>query len=354
MWDQEEEKNREKSDTRKVFSKQRKDSLYDNKDNKNSAVFATHFGNKISCGQNVSRRGFPRLRFATLQDFQSVPDALESAIWRHKGFFTRPLLETEKSSSQCTYAARTDRIRNLLRRNPGISLMELYAKLKFPRGYQRHPCSLFRFLRKQSFSQEKRRKKKPCVPKPCDTPKKPGVKWQLDVQYVPSVLCWKHARQVFPIYRHRWGKLGTIPFCISWAIFGFHDRICQNGYQPKIIQTDNGTEFTYFQETKRTHPFDRFCQEIGIKHQLIRPRTLRHNGKVERSHCKDNERFYSRLSFYSYEDLLVQMRRYLYKSTTPHADTPMNVHFYWQYLRADCRWKTKPRDAFHQMQNDTA
>ncbi|MDD7543187.1 MAG: integrase core domain-containing protein, partial [Peptoniphilaceae bacterium] len=61
-------------------------------------------------------------------------------------------------------------------------------------------------------------------------------------------------------------------------------------------------------------PFDRFCQEMGIQHQLIRPRTPRHNGKVERSHRNDNERFYSRLSFYSYEDLLVQMKRYVYKS----------------------------------------
>ena len=86
------------------------------------------------------------------------------------------------------------------------------------------------------------------------------------------------------------------------------------GYRPKIIQTDNGFEFTHFRETHRTHPFDLYCQEQGIVHQLIRPRTPRHNGKVERSHRNDNERFYSRLSFYSYEDLLVQMKRYLYKS----------------------------------------
>ena len=64
--------------------------------------------------------------------------------------------------------------------------MELYAKLKFQRGYQRHPCSLFRFLRKQGFYKEKLVKKKPYVPKPYDTPKKLGVKWQLDVKYVPS------------------------------------------------------------------------------------------------------------------------------------------------------------------------
>ncbi|WP_435029496.1 DDE-type integrase/transposase/recombinase [Levyella massiliensis] len=85
------------------------------------------------------------------------------------------------------------------------------------------------------------------------------------------------------------------------------------GYQSKIIQTDNGFEFTHFRETRRTHPFDLYCQKHGIVHQLIRPRTPRHNGKVERSHRNDNERFYSRLSFYSYEDFLVQMKRYLYK-----------------------------------------
>ena len=51
-------------------------------------------------------------------------------------------------------------IKNLIRRNPTISLIELYAKLKFQRGYQRHPCSLFRFLRKQGFYKEKRQRRK--------------------------------------------------------------------------------------------------------------------------------------------------------------------------------------------------
>ena len=53
------------------------------------------------------------------------------------------------------------------------------------------------------------------------------------------------------------------------------------GYIPEIIQTDNGFEFTHFKDTKRVHPFDKLCNELGIKHQLIRPRTPRHNGKVE-------------------------------------------------------------------------
>ncbi len=59
---------------------------------------------------------------------------------------------------------------------------------------------------------------------------------------------------------------------------------------------------------------DALCQKLCIEHKLIRPRTPRHNGKVERSHRNDQERFYKHLSFYSYNDLLYQMSNYLYRS----------------------------------------
>jgi transposase InsO family protein len=86
------------------------------------------------------------------------------------------------------------------------------------------------------------------------------------------------------------------------------------GYSPKIIQTDNGQEFTHLSKTNKIHPFDILCNDLNIKHQLIRPRTPRHNSKVERSHRNDNERFYKYLSFYSYDDLKLQMKRYLNRS----------------------------------------
>lgn len=35
---------------------------------------------------------------------------------------------------------------------------------------------------------------------------------------------------------------------------------------------------------------------------------------MKRSHRNDNERFYRYLKFYSYDDLIIQMKRYLYKS----------------------------------------
>jgi transposase InsO family protein len=72
------------------------------------------------------------------------------------------------------------------------------------------------------------------------------------------------------------------------------------GYKPKEIQTDNGIEFTYNKaDIKKEHPLERILKELGIKHHKIQPRTPEHNGKVERSHRNDNERFYSYLKFYS-------------------------------------------------------
>ncbi len=86
------------------------------------------------------------------------------------------------------------------------------------------------------------------------------------------------------------------------------------GYQPKILQTDNGSEFTHTKKTDRTHPLDVKCIELEIEHKRIRPRTPWHNGKVERSHRNDQERFYNHMSFYSYDNLLPQAERYLKRS----------------------------------------
>ena len=42
-------------------------------------------------------------------------------------------------------------IKNLIKRNPNISLCELYGKLRVNYGYSRHASSLFRLLRKMNF-----------------------------------------------------------------------------------------------------------------------------------------------------------------------------------------------------------
>uniref|UniRef100_UPI003F68C5F5 DDE-type integrase/transposase/recombinase n=1 Tax=Streptococcus pluranimalium TaxID=82348 RepID=UPI003F68C5F5 len=211
-------------------------------------------------------------------------------------------------------------IKNIIRRNPKASLIEIFYKLKTQKGYDRHPCSLFRILRKLGSFKQKKNKRKSYLPKPYDTPKKIGVKWQMDVKFVPKhcytgtmpdkfyqyTVIDEASRERFIFSFKEQSSHSTVQF-LQMAIKHF-------GYQPQILQTDNSFEFTHFRETKQIHPLDILCQKLGIEHKCIRPRTPRHNGKVERSHRNDYERFYQHLQFYSYEDLIKQMKAYLYKS----------------------------------------
>lgn len=217
-------------------------------------------------------------------------------------------------------------IKDLIRRNPHISMSELYGKLRTERGYSRTAPSLFRVLRKLGFYVDKEKHNK-YIPKKYDTPTDIGIKWQLDVKYVPKQ-CYSgttpdkfyqytiideasRERFIYP-YKEQ-SSYSTVDF-VKRAIIYF-------GYKPKTIQTDNGFEFTHHKETKTIHPFDLLCDSLNIEHKLIRPRTPRHNGKVERSHRNDQNRFYNYLKFYSYDDLKYQMKNYLNRSN----NIPMQV-----------------------------
>jgi transposase InsO family protein len=215
-------------------------------------------------------------------------------------------------------------IRSYLRRNPHIGLLELWMKLKLDKGYNRNPFSLFRVLRRLGYYKKKEHVKKTYVPKPYDTPDQLGIKWQMDVKYVPKecksprlphdkrfyqyTVIDEASRQRFLYFYEEQNGANTVDFT-SRAIDFY-------GYIPKEIQTDNGFEFTYTSRTasQAEHPFDEACQFYGIHHHLIRPRTPRHNGKVERSHRNDNERFYQFLKFYSLDDLRQQGASYLKRS----------------------------------------
>ena len=142
----------------------------------------------------------------------------------------------------------------------------------------------------------------------------------MDVKYVPTV-CYvgtdgekfyqytmidEASRERF-IYAHKENSsYSTVDF-VQRAILYF-------GYAPEMIQTDNGGEFTHTQKTNRMHPLDALCSRLHIVHKTIRPKTPWHNGKVERSHRNDQERFYNYLKFYSYDDLQLQMKRYLQRA----------------------------------------
>ena len=49
--------------------------------------------------------------------------------------------------------------------------------------------------------------------------------------------------------------------------------------------------------------FESTLEKLGIDYKVIKPPTPKQNGRVERSHRKDQERFYYKKIFYSLEDL---------------------------------------------------
>jgi len=211
-------------------------------------------------------------------------------------------------------------IHNLLRRNPGIGLSELFGKLRTNYAYTRHPASLFRFLRKQGIYVKPEQGKKPYIPKPYHTPAEPGVKMQLDVKYVPGA-CYNGQEPM------RFFQYTMLDECTRERFIYAFDELSSHttvlfikraliyfGYLPHTIQTDHGAEFTHNTKTAMIHPMKRLCAALGIEHKTIKPYTPRHNGKVERSHRNDNKRFYASLSFYSLDDLNLQMKHYLKRS----------------------------------------
>ena len=52
-------------------------------------------------------------------------------------------------------------------------------------------------------------------------------------------------------------------------------------------------------------------KDLNIKHKLIKLYTARHNGKVERSNKKDQEKFYHNKVFLSFEYLVNRTKYYI-------------------------------------------
>lgn len=124
--------------------------------------------------------------------------------------------------------------------------------------------SLFRVLQKLGFYIEK-----------YDTYIDVGIKCQMDVKYVPKE-CYSgttpdkfyqytiideatRARFIYP-YKEK-SSFSTIYF-VKRAIVYF-------GHQPKIIQTDNGSEFTYISKTNETHLLDILLNILNIPTSLL-------------------------------------------------------------------------------------
>ena len=207
-------------------------------------------------------------------------------------------------------------IRNMHRRNPDLGLPELWHRLK-KRGYTRRLESLYRVMKKLGMLPAKKEKKKRIV-KPYEQMTYPGEQVQIDVKVVPRrciadpelKLYQYTAIDEYTRLRFLYGyeeqstysSADFVERCVKW----FKRR----GITIECVQTDNGFEFTNrFSQSKKDKKtmFENALIRHGIRHKLIRPYTPRHNGKVERSHREDHNKFYSCHRFYSRVDLNAQL-----------------------------------------------
>lgn len=239
--------------------------------------------------------------------------------WRAKydGISWRSLLEkSHKPHSHPNQhtAAEKKMILSHWRRNKNdrIALWNTVRK----KGYKRQYNSMNRALRKWIAQEEKKQKKK-CKPKPYQRAEYPGQKIQIDVKYVPNY-CVTNGNKYY-----QYTAIDECSRIVFREMYDEHSTYSSKDFLMKLIesfpfpirevQTDNGTEWTtalLIKNPKNKTLFENALKEMDIIYHRIRIATPRHNGKVERQHRLDEERFYRYLRMYSLEDGRKQLKKY--------------------------------------------
>lgn len=143
----------------------------------------------------------------------------------------------------------------------------------------------------------------------------PGEKVQIDLKYVKLAdnISQKLGRKYRWVYQYTAIDVATgIKFKMihesrdSQASVDFLSRVrLFYPFPIKVIQTDNGLEFTWklHPEITKTHPFTLQCLLYGYEHKTIPPAYPRANSHVERTHRTDEEYVYRGRTFTSLKQL---------------------------------------------------
>jgi len=212
-------------------------------------------------------------------------------------------------------------IQDMRRRNPNAGLVVFWVKLR-QRGYNRTISGLYRVLRRTEQWAAKLPNPKH-VAKPYEQMRYPGQRVQIDVKYVPAACLVGAAAEDA---KENGGYYYQYTFIDEYSRFRYLEAFKEHNtyssaefikhcvekfpFAIECVQTDNGPEFTNrlnAQNSTKPTFFEKTLAQLGIRHKLIKPYTPRHNGKVERSHRKDNEYFYASHNFYSFADFQKQL-----------------------------------------------
>ena len=197
------------------------------------------------------------------------------------------------SSPRAHTAEEIRQIRRLAKKHNWEDLILAYQEMREKYGYMRSYGGFKRIVAKLKAAKGNK-KRKGRKNKPYQRAEYPGQKVQVDVKFVPEA-CIADGRKYY--------QFTAVDECTRWTY--------------REIQTDNGTEFTkalISNDPNDKSLFESKLEEYQIKYHRIRIATPRHNGKVERQHRIDQQRFYDRLRMFSLEDGRKQLAVYQKKS----------------------------------------
>lgn len=245
--------------------------------------------------------------------------------WREKYDGTRKSLANKSRRPHHHPKEHTEKeiimIKKYKSQNKETGLVVLWIKLR-QNGYVRSITSLYRVMQRLGIYKKAPSKKKKYEPKPYQEMSHPGERIQIDVKYVPTNCLTEEIKEADGRYYQytaideytRQRVLWASKEHSTYASAEFIDIVVRKfKYRIECIQTDNGFEFTNklnSQKVTEKTMFEEKLEKLGIRHKLIKPRTPRQNGKVERSHRKDQERFYYKRIFVSFEDFKEKLRHW--------------------------------------------
>ena len=144
---------------------------------------------------------------------------------------------------------------------------------------------------------------------------------EIDIKYVPDLVENKQYYQFTAIdCASRWRYLKIYDNPDNYCSVKFLEELIGIAtFRIRAIKTDNGSNFTnrytgYLKSSDpmnpRLHDFDLLCQKYNIIHYLIDPGKPNQNGKVERSHREDEEKFYQQNTFKNFSDLQKKLEQW--------------------------------------------
>ena len=260
----------------------------------------------IKNGVTKAARKYHTNRKFVYRQLEKYDGTVRSLALKSRKPHTHPNAHTEEEISL---------IKKVKSRYGNDGLAEVYVQLK-KRGYDRSYGSMVKQINK--IPKEKRKYRKGYTKHEEIRGQYPGDKVQVDIKYIPKECLMfdtmdKKYYQITAIDEYSRKRILKIVDEKSVTNTSEFVKTLQEtlGLKINTIQTDNGPEFVNNQiDINEPTLFEKTLENLGIKHRRTRPYSPWQNGKVERSHKIDGERFYSKQEFTSVDDLKRKVKRY--------------------------------------------